>query len=348
MRPRAHAGSSILLGVILMENQENTQIQASEAQSSLPPKITKENIDPLAGSKRGEIIQWVKAIIGMFLSSILIAVSSYSLIAPNNFTVGGIAGIAILLNAGFGLQQSIGVVLLNAPLIVLSFFYVKKRFAILSTLNIIFQTIWLTLLENCFPDFQIAFEGNADRIFAAIAAALCFGTAIVFALKVGGSTGGGDILAVLIQKKLAAGSIAWILFGINSVVITASFFVFYDGSQAIAINILPIMLSIFEAYVESKVNESLTNGFQSAIEFRIITDKPEEMSVAIMKELGRGVTSLPATGMYSKMTHSMLVCVISRRQIATLKRLMKRIDPDAFAVMSNVSQVFGLGFHAGD
>ena len=332
-----------------MENQETTQKQTSEEASALPPKITKENIDPLAGSKQAEINQWIKAIIGMFLSSILIAVSSYSLIAPNNFTVGGIAGVAILLNASpLKIPQSIGVILLNTPLIVLSFFYVKKRFAVLSTLNIIFQTIWLTLLENFFPDFQIAFEGNADRIFAAIAAALCFGTAIVFALKVGGSTGGGDILAVLIQKKLAAGSIAWILFGINSVVITASFFVFYNSEVSIAINILPIMLSIFEAYVESKTNEALTNGFQSAIEFRIITDKPDEMAVAVMKELGRGVTSLPATGMYSKITHSMLVCVISRRQIAALKRLMKRIDPDAFAVMSNVSQVFGLGFHRGE
>jgi len=155
-------------------------------------------------------------------------------------------------------------------------------------------------------------------------------------------------LAVLIQKKLAAGSIAWILFGINSVVIGASFFVFYDDSVSIAVNLLPIMLSIFEAYIESKTNESLTNGFQSAVEFRIITDKTEEMAAALMKELSRGVTELSAKGMYTKDHHSMLVCVVSRRQVATLKRVMREIDPDSFAVMSNVSQVLGLGFYTSE
>ena len=67
-----------------------------------------------------------------------------------------------------------------------------------------------------------------------------------------------------------------------------------------------------------------------------------------MKELSRGVTALPATGMYTKYTHTMLLCVVSRRQVVTLRRIMKSIDPDAFAVMSNVSQVVGLGFHHGN
>jgi len=330
-----------------MENNENAQT-ASEPQSTLPPKITKENIDQQKGKNNTPAMQYVRAIVGTLVSSFLISIAVYALIAPNQFTVGGMAGIAILLNAGLGIQQSLATFLLNAPLIILAFFFVKKKFAILSTANILLQSLWLILLETLFPNFKIAFEGNAERIFAAIAAALCFGTGIVLAFKVGGSTGGGDILAVLIQKKLAAGSIAWILFGINSVVIGASFFVFYDDSVSIAVNLLPIMLSIFEAYIESKTNESLTNGFQSAVEFRIITDKTEEMAAALMKELSRGVTELSAKGMYTKDHHSMLVCVVSRRQVATLKRVMREIDPDSFAVMSNVSQVLGLGFYTSE
>lgn len=325
---------------------ENKDLSSAEATANtLPPKITKENIDPLAGSKKGRVLQWLRAILYTVISSLLVAIGSYSMIAPNHFTIGGITGIAILLNAGFGWQQSISVFFLNAPLVVLSFFFVKKRFAILTTLNIFLQIIWLAILENCFPNFQIAFVEDAERIFAAIAAGLCIGVAIVLAFKVGGSTGGGDILAVLIQKKLAADSIAWILFVINCVVIGASFFVFYNQDTTLAYNLLPIMLAIFESYIESKTNESMTNGFQSAIEFRIITEKPDEMATAVMKELSRGVTSLVATGMYTKVERSMLVCVVSRRQVATLKRVMHSVDPDAFAVMSNVSQVLGLGFY---
>ncbi len=325
---------------------EKNDISSTEQMpNALPPKITKDNIDPLAGSKKGRILQWLRAILYTAISSLLVAIGSYSMIAPNNFTIGGITGIAILLNAGFGWQQSISVFFLNAPLVILSFFFVKKRFAILTTLNIVLQIIWLAILENCFPSFQIAFDLDAERIFAAIAAGLCIGVAIVLAFKVGGSTGGGDILAVLIQKKLAADSIAWILFVINCVVIGGSFFVFYSNETTLAYNMLPIMLAIFESYIESKTNESMTNGFQSAIEFRIITEKPEEMATAVMKELSRGVTSLAATGMYTKVERSMLVCVVSRRQVATLKRVMHSDDPDALAVMSNVSQVLGLGFY---
>jgi uncharacterized membrane-anchored protein YitT (DUF2179 family) len=166
------------------------------------------------------------------------------------------------------------------------------------------------------------------------------------ALKTGGSTGGTDILAVIIQRKIGASSISWMLFSMNCIIIGFSIFVF--PGETLALTLLPIMMSAFESYIESKTIDSVTNGFQSAIEFRIITDKPEEMSHALMLELGRGVTSLPATGMYTKEEHAMLLCVVSKRQIMALRRIMKSIDPDSFAVMSTVSQVLGLGFYTAE
>ncbi|MBQ8375382.1 MAG: YitT family protein, partial [Clostridia bacterium] len=198
---------------------------------------------------------------------------------------------------------------------------------------------------------------ESTRIFAAIGAALCFGVAIALAFKIGGSSGGADILAVIIQKKFPAPSIAWMIFAVNAVIIGSSFFVFYDPSlggagategKVLALNLMPIALSLFESYIESKTNDAVTNGFQSAIEFRIITDKPEEMSLALMTELSRGVTSIPATGMYTKENHAMIVCVINRRQVVALKKVMRKVDPNAFAVMSNVSQVLGLGFYSSE
>ena len=314
--------------------------------NTLPPKITKEILETTARSKRTRILYYVKIVFYLLLSSFLVSLASYSLIAPNHFTIGGVSGIAILLNVASNgrIPQSIVVFTLNAPLVILSFFFVKKRFAILSAGNIVGQSIWMILLEEAFPTFQIAFQTNGEKIFAAIAAGLCVGTAVALAFKMGGSTGGADIVAVIIQRKVNATSIAWVMFFLNCVIIGISIFVFYDKQQALAYNLLPIMMAAFESYIESKTNDSMTNGFHSAIEFRIITNKPEEMATALMKELSRGVTSLPATGMYTKEERSMLVCVISRRQVASLRRIMKAIDPDSFAVMSAVSQVLGLGF----
>lgn len=312
---------------------------------SLPPKQTKETLSVLQESPKAKTWRIVQTVLTLLLSSFLVAFSAYCLIEPNEFTVGGIGGIAIMIAyaTNGAVPQSILVFAFNLPLVVLSFFFVKRKFAVLTTSHIVLQSIWLTLLEQLHAP-EIAFAENM-RLFAAIAAALCLGVAISLALKIGGSTGGADILAVLIQKKFPAQSIAWMLFFVNATIIGSSFFVFYDTEQTIALNLLPIMLALFEAYIESKTNDSITNGFQSAIEFRIITDKPEEMSLALMNELNRGVTSLPATGMYTKEPHTMLVCVISRRQVGALRRVMRTVDPNAFAVMSGVSQVLGLGFY---
>ena len=332
-----------------MENQEQTQPTATTPTAgTLPPKITKENIYPQGNGKWRGFLRWARAILYTLLSSFLVSVASYTLIAPNHFTIGGITGVAVLLELSpLHWQQSITVFCLNVPLIVLAFFFVKKRFAFLSTLNILMQSLWLMLLEHIGDDIRIAFDGDAERIFAAVAAGLLVGVSIVLAFKAGGSTGGSDILAVLIQKKLAAASIAWILFAMNCIVIGASFFII-DVDGDLAHRLLPIMLAVLETYIESKTNESMTNGFQSAIEFRIITDKAEQMATALMTELSRGATCIPAKGMYTKIEHSMLVCVVNRRQVPVLKRVMHEIDPDAFAVMSNVSQVLGLGFYSSE
>ena len=328
---------------------EEISNSAPKEERKLPPKITKENIRS-ENDKFERFFLPFKTVLFLISSSLLISVSSFSLIAPNHFTTGGVSGLAVLLNiaSNDAIKQSWIVLGVNAPLIILSFFYVKKRFAIITTLHIALQTLWLVVLEEFFPTFRIEFESGGERIFAALAGGICIGTAIALAFKTGGSTGGTDIIAVMIQKKIPASSIAWMIFILNCIVIGASFFVFFDPNDTLAVNILPIMMAIFETYIESKSNDSITNGFQSAIEFRIITTKPDEMSHALMRELSRGVTALPATGMYTKEEKAMLLCVVSRRQVTTLRRIMKQIDPDSFAVMSGVSQVLGLGFYTSE
>lgn len=298
-------------------------------------------------TKKEKILYWLKTISFLLVSSFLISFASYALISANHFTIGGASGIAILINVASGgrIPQSILVISINAPLIILSFFFVKRKFAYLTTAHIVMQTLWLLFIENTFPSFRIQFFANGEKIFAAIAGGLCIGASVALAFKLGGSTGGADIVAVMIQRKLSAGSIARVIFVVNAVTICASIFVFYDGEQSLAYNLLPLMMSAFESYIETKANDSITNGFQSAIEFRIITDKPQEMSEALMRELSRGVTALPATGMYTGTEKSILLCVISRRQVNALQKVIKSIDSNSFAVMSSVSQVLGQGFY---
>ncbi len=331
--------------------EETTQNTSTE----LPPKLTKADFEP-SNTKRDQFQIYTKAVLYTLLSSFLIAFAAHTLITPNKFTIGGASGIAILIYLATGFPQSAALICINLPLIILSFFFVKKKFAVLSALNIGLQSIWLLIMESFFPNLQIVFPGGeASKLLAALASGVCVGFAIALAFKIGGSTGGTDILAVMIQKKFKATSISWMLFIINCIVIGLSVFVIPSDENAtdttatyLGTLLLPAALAAFEAFIESKTNESVSSGFQAAIEFRIITDKPEEMSMAIMKELSRGVTAVPATGMYTKISHTMLICVVSRRQVTTLQRIMKHVDSDSFAVTSRATQVLGLGFYTGD
>lgn len=329
---------------------ENEIKQTTEDTAVSRRKVTKADFYAQSMTTKGKIAYWSKTSVYLLLSSLLLAIAIHCLISANDFVVGGIAGIAILINALTGglVQQSVLVFCINLPLIILSFFFVKKKFAILSSANILLQSLWLFILETFFPDFQIIFAAGSERIFAAIGGGLCIGAAVALAIKIGGSTGGLDILAVMVQKKLKSVSFPWVLFALNCIIFFSSVFVYNTTETNLAVRLLPIILSAFESYVESKVNESITNGFQSAIEFRIITDKPEEMAQALMQGLSRGVTSVPAQGMFTKEHHSMLICVVSRRQVAALRQIMKAVDPDSFAVMSAVSQVLGLGFYSAE
>lgn len=292
-----------------------------------------------------------KTAVYLVISAALIAFAAHSLLGKdaNDFTVGGVGGIAILLEAIFGWKKSVVMFCINLPLVILSFFFVKKKFAILSASSAGLQSLFLFILETFFSDFKIRFGDGGEKIFAAIAAGLCIGTALALAFKIGGSTGGADILAMLIQKKFKATSIAWMLFIVNSIIIGSSIFVFNHTENGVinyGATLLPIMMATLETFIESKTNEAITNGFQSAIEFRIITEKPQEMAEAFMHELSHGVTAIPAKGMYTGKERSMLFCVVNRRQAPTLRKIMRRVDPDSFAVMSGVSQVLGQGFYS--
>ena len=316
---------------------------------TLPRKLTKEDFDHTK-RKRDKFLIWLKAILYTFISAFCIAFAADTLLGPNDFTIGGATGISVLLFKAFGFSKAITLSCINVPLVVLSFFFVKKKFAVLSALNIGAQNLFMFFFEKCI-DLEIVFPGGTpSKIFAAIASGLLVGVAISLAFKVGGSTGGADILSVMIQRKIKSNSISTILFTINCIVIGSSIFVFkpegdIDTALKVGSMLMPIVLAAFEAFMEIRTYEALLNGSLSAVEFRIITDKPEEMANVIMHELSRGVTAIPATGMYTKITHTMLVCVVSKRQVTTLQRIMKTVDPDSFAITTKATQVLGLGFY---
>lgn len=288
-----------------------------------------------AESEKPSVHDWVYTVVGVLLSGILQAISVQCFVVANDFAPGGITGIAALLE--YKLHFNVGwfILAMNVPLIVLGLVFVGKRFGIISGISIILSSLLMVAIEKIgIPMFDGIDAG--ERMIAAIAGGLVGGVGAAIMLRLGGSRGGTDILAAIVQRKYSATNIAWFIFLIDGLVVLASAFVYQNP-------VVPILLALIEIFVESKVTEVILQGFQSALKFEIVTKEPEKLSKEIMEKLARGVTVLPARGMYTGEESALLVCVVRKRQMTQFREILRR-HPNTFAYVSGANEVMGEGF----
>lgn len=271
-------------------------------------------------------------------ASFVRAAGVHCFIVPNAFAPGGITGIGSLVefmtsnesHAGFSAGYTI--LILNIPLLIIAFLFLGRKFAVLTAIATILSSVLTVVFQRI--DFYVYTD---ERILAAAAGGIFTGLSLALMLKAGGTMGGTDIIATFIQRKHSATNVAWFIFALDSTVVIGSLFFFKNG-------LTPAILSFIEMFSSSKMCDVITSGSKSAIKFEIVTTKPQELSDAILKRLERGVTKLDAVGMYTDEPRAVLVCLIRRRQVSEFRKLIKAIDPDAFAYMSQASEVLGLGF----
>lgn len=266
------------------------------------------------------------------LGALLYTMGVKAFVSPNGFVTGGVWGIALMIEHLTTFPSGIMVFILNVPLLVISVIFLGWRFTIYTLLFVGVQSGISTLMSyiDILPTF------TEDAFLAAIAGGVIMGAGLAFCLKVGGSTGGTDIISVIIQRRNTSINIPWIIFIVNVVIIAVSFFV-YGGLK-------PVILSIILEFVISKISDLILNGFSSAIRFEIVTSYGKEMQDAIVNKLGRGATVIEARGAYTNDPKTVLVCLIHKRQISAFNKMLLSVDPHAFAYISAVSSVRGKGF----
>ncbi len=267
----------------------------------------------------------------LMASALLYTIAIECFISGNGFVTGGVWGISLMIEHSFGFPNRYMIFLLNVPLIIVAVVFLGWRFASYTLFFVGMQTIFSTIVK-----LLNVSRFSADPFLALIAAGVLMGVGLALCLKAGGCTGGTDIISVIIQKKNASLNVPWVIFIVNAVVISAAYFV-YGGLSA-------VIMSLVLEFVASKVSDTVLSGFVSAIRFEIVTEKGEEVRDAIVNRLDRGATVLDARGGYTNAPVSVFVCLIRKRQVPALKKLLKEVDPNAFAHVINVSSVFGKGF----
>ena len=266
-------------------------------------------------------------------STLLMAFGTYFFKFTNNFTFGGITGLAVLvaktglMSAGdFNLAASM--ILLIAGLIILG-----KEFAARTAYCSILLSIALSVMERLWPLSEpLTSQPMLELCFAIALPAL--GSAVLF--NIGSSSGGTDIIAMIL-KKYSSFDIGRALMISDAVITTASFFVFDIETGLYSFLGLAIRSFMIDNFIES---------FNLSKYFNVVCDHPEPICDFIVHTLGRSASVCLAKGAYSGKDKYLILTALNRAQAVKLRNFIKNEEPDAFILISNTSEIIGKGFHS--
>ncbi len=258
---------------------------------------------------------------------------SYELfIFPNNFAPAGLNGICTMIQYVFGINVGYLSLIINIPLAICIYFFVSKPLAVRSMVYVVTFSVALVLLD--YVDLSaFAYSTDSSAILGPLVGGIIGGACYSQLLKASAYTGGTDFIAALIHKNHPEKSIFGLIFVMNAAVAILSYFV-YDYK------IEPVILCILYSFASSTLSERVTKSGRSAVRCEIITDRPQELSDAIIGKLRHSATLIPAKGMYSGKETNVLICIINKTQVAALSSIIRSF-PNTFAVFSQVNEVMG-------
>lgn len=281
----------------------------------------------------GDIMK-TKAIITDFLFYI-VGSSAYSVavivfLSANEISPGGLTGIATVLNHLFALPIGTVVFILNIPVLTLGLFKFGKYFIIKTALATLLVSVLLDVFEVFFPQTKI------DLILASVFGGLLMGFGISLIMLRGGTTGGVDIIAKLINKRFSHISIGRIMLTIDAVVVALSALVYK--------NIQSALYSVVALYASTRIMDILLYGADRGKIVYVISDKPQDIVSDIMTVVRRGVTVINVTGGFSGENKKMIMCTVRMNEVASVVKNVRKYDNNAFIVIGEAGEIIGNGF----
>lgn len=274
-----------------------------------------------------------KEMVTIFFAITLMAMCTYFLNIPNSFCFGGISGLCIAISGaiGFGSPATLSSVI-NIILLFVGFIFLGKSFGLKTTIATLILSAELAVFEKFIPmTHTLSTEPLMEMVFSVVLHAVS--AAILF--NVQASSGGSDIIAMIIKKYTSVKDIGKALMICDSVVVISCYFIF--GIEAGMFSTMGMCIKVF-------MIDSVMETFNLCKYFTIITTKPAEIVEYISTELKRGSTQMEAKGSFTDQGKTVIFTVLGKRQAIKLQTMVKAIDPHAFTMITNTSEVMGKGF----
>lgn len=283
-------------------------------------------------TKKGEKIKSILYECGLVIfGSVMFAIAMNMFILPANIVLGGMTGVSTVINMFFNTPVGITIIILNIPLFIANTYFFGAGFLRRTLIGVVATSVATDIL-TFFP------RTTEDPLICAILGGVAMGAGVGVMMTRGYTTGGTDLVACLVRIKLKNVTMGTI--------ITAADVIIIVGAAIITRDYTSIFYSVLCTWAAGRVLDMMISGSKRAGQSFIITDKPDDIVKLIFERLDRGVTVLDATGAYTGDPKKVVMCVVGRGQIFLLKKLVAECDPQAFVVISDVTEVTGEGFHA--
>ena len=288
---------------------------------------------------RDSVWKGVREYFLMFFGMMMYSFGWIGCVLPANGMGGGAAGLSLVLctaleNLGLHVQIGTMVFFLNAVLLLVAGFIVGWNFGVKTIFCVLVISVGMNFWQGVLP------EGNflgVDNLLSIVMGGILAGTGIALCFTQGGSTGGTDIVAMIINKYRTI-SYGKILIYSDFVIIASSLLV----GKGISAVIYGYVLTAVVGYTV----DMIMAGNQQSSQVLIVTHDYEKMADAIAQNIHRGVTLIDSQGWYSKEQTKMVMVVCRKRETAMILKFVKKIDPDAFMTVGSVMGVYGKGFQA--
>lgn len=286
----------------------------------MKPKIDKLNVSP------GEVL---KKLFFIFLGGLLCSIAFNGFFIPAKLLSGGVGGISILAQYLTGVSSGIFVFVINIPIFIIGFKHLDRDFIFFSFISMFVLSFLLTVTSKINQHFVID-----DILLSAVFGGIFNGIGMGLMFRNRTCQGGLDIIAAILKRKYNL-NIGTGLMMVNTVIISLS---------SILLGYKSAMYTIISMYIAYQVLDKVQVGFNVKKNVVIVSDKDKEVSLAIIEQLGRGVTFLKGSGAYTKQDKNVIYCIVTSKEVAKLKDILDEIDPSAFLIINNIVEVKGRGF----
>ena len=309
--------------------------------------------------EKGKLKQEIFSYAYLVLGSLLFAVGDVMFVNPYHLAPGGVYGLANVFNALWGWKISVSGICMDIPLLIIGTIILGPRFGVKTIISVILIPVFTFILEStwgyapvlhdgAFFDAEVQsslffMDGETQRFFMpdfflnTIVSGLIYGLAIGIIFRAGATSGGSDIISMIIHKytKISLGTLVLI---VDSIISLTTLIAFEDIR-------LPIY-SILLIFIESKIIDLVVEGVKSYKTAFIVTDKIDEVRDFILKDLDRSGTVFAGSGLYKGAERKMIYVTLNRADLVKLKSNLRFLDPNAFVNVIESSEIMGNGFKA--